>query len=111
MEHALQVKILKQLMQQLDEGKNIDAGVQYTMPTSSYVCPALAAQEWDAFFQGHPQLIGLSGELPEPGSFLTLDNFGTPVLATQDKNGEFHAFLNACRHRSAKVASEERGQK
>ena len=31
MEHALQVKILKQLMQQLDEGKNIDAGVQYTI--------------------------------------------------------------------------------
>ena len=111
MEHALQVKILKQLMQQLDEGKNIDAGVQYTMPTTSYVCPDLAAQEWDTFFQGHPQLIGLSGELPEPGSFLTLDNFGTPVLATRDKNGEFHAFLNACRHRSAKVASEERGQK
>ncbi|MGB1740680.1 MAG: aromatic ring-hydroxylating oxygenase subunit alpha [Pseudomonadales bacterium] len=111
MEHALQVKILKQLMDQLKKGKNIDAGVQYAMPTSSYVCPELAAQEWEAFFKGHPQLVGLSGELPEPGAFLTLDNFGTPVLATRDKDGNFHAFLNACRHRSAKVASEERGKK
>ena len=111
MDQALQVDILKELIQQLDEGKNIDAGVQYRMPTTSYVCPDLAAKEWEAFFQGHPQLIGLSGELPEPGSFLTLDNFGTPVLATRDKDGHFHAFLNACRHRSAKVASDERGKK
>lgn len=111
MEHKLQVEILKELMQQLDEGKNIDAGVQYKMPTTSYVCPDLAAKEWATFFQGHPQLVGLSGELPEPASYVTLDNFGTPVLATRDKDGKFHAFLNACRHRSAKVASDERGKK
>ena len=50
MEHGLQVAILKELMQQLDEGKNIDAGVQYRMPTTSYVCPDLAAKEWQVFF-------------------------------------------------------------
>ena len=46
MKHALQVEILKTLMQQLDEGKNVDAGVQNRMQTSSYVCPELAAKEW-----------------------------------------------------------------
>ena len=111
MEQALQVEILKELMQQLDDGKNIDAGVQYKMPTTSYVCPDLAQQEWTSFFQNHPQLIGLSNDLPEPGSFFTMDDFGTPVLATRDKHGKFHAFLNACRHRSVKVASDERGKK
>jgi phenylpropionate dioxygenase-like ring-hydroxylating dioxygenase large terminal subunit len=111
MEHALQVKILKELMQQLDEGKNIDAGVQYRMPTTSYVCPDIAKKEWDTFFRGHPQLIGLSGDLPEAGSFFTMDDFGTPLLATRDKDGNFHAFLNACRHRSVKVASDPRGKK
>jgi phenylpropionate dioxygenase-like ring-hydroxylating dioxygenase large terminal subunit len=111
MEQALQVEILKELMQQLDEGKNIDAGVQYRMPTTSYVCPELAARERDVFFANHPQLIGLSNDLPAPGTFFTLDDFGTPVLATRDKQGQFHAFLNACRHRSVKVASEARGKK
>lgn len=111
MDQALQVEILKELMQQLDDGKNIDAGIQYKMPTTSYVCPELAAQEWQTFFQGHPQLVGLSSDLPVPGTFFTLDDFGTPVLATRDKKGEFHAFLNACRHRSVKVASDERGKK
>ncbi|NIP15795.1 MAG: Rieske 2Fe-2S domain-containing protein [Pseudomonadales bacterium] len=111
MNHALQVEILKELMQQLDDGKNIDAGVQFRMPTSSYVCPEVAAQEWMSFFKGHPQIIGLSGDLPGPGSYLTLDDFGIPLLATRDKSGAFHAFLNACRHRSVRVASEARGTK
>lgn len=111
MKQEKQVEILKELMRQLDEGKNIDAGVQYKMPTSAYVCPEIAAKEWDLLFQNHPQLIGLSGDLAEPGSFLTLDDFGTPVLATRDREGVFHAFLNACRHRGVRVAQDTRGRK
>jgi len=111
MEHATQVGILKELMQQLDEGKNIDAGVQVRMPTTAYVCPETATRERQQFFRNHPQLIGLSGDLPEPGSYLTMDDFGVPILATRDKEGEFHAFLNACRHRSVRVAAEQRGTK
>ena len=111
MQHDLQVTIIKELMTQLDEGKNVDAGVQYKMPTSSYVCRETAAREQQEFFLNHPQLIGLSGDLPKPGSFLTIDDFGVPILATRDKTGQFRAFLNACRHRSVKVAQEERGTK
>ncbi|MGK0474046.1 MAG: phenylpropionate dioxygenase-like ring-hydroxylating dioxygenase large terminal subunit [Candidatus Azotimanducaceae bacterium] len=111
MKQEKQVEILKELMRQVDEGKNIDAGVQYKMPTSAYVCPEIAAKEWDLLFQNHPQLIGLSGDLAEPGSFLTIDDFGTPVLATRDKDGVFHAFLNACRHRGVRVAQDTRGRK
>ena len=111
MKHEKQVEILEELMRQVDAGKNIDAGVQYKMPMSAYVCPEIAAKEWDLLFQHHPQLIGLSGDLAEPGSFLTLDDFGTPVLATRDKDGVFHAFLNACRHRGVRVAQDTRGRK
>jgi phenylpropionate dioxygenase-like ring-hydroxylating dioxygenase large terminal subunit len=111
MKHEKQVEILKELMRQVDASKNIDAGVQYKMPMSAYVCPEIAAKEWDLLFQHHPQLIGLSGDLAEPGSFLTIDDFGTPVLATRDKDGVFHAFLNACRHRGVRVAQDTRGRK
>ena len=111
MNHDLQVAIIKELMSQLDEGRNIDAGVQYKMTTESYVCPEIAKQEQQHFFLDHPQLIGLSGDLPVPGSFMTLEDFGAPILATRDKHGVFHAFLNACRHRSVKVAQEEKGTK
>ena len=111
MKHELEVEILKELMRQLDEGKNVDAGVQYRMPTTSYVCPETARREQEEFFRNCPQLIGLSDDLPEEGSFFTMNDFGTPLLATRDKNGVFHAFLNACRHRSVKVTSQDRGKR
>ncbi len=111
MQHNTQVEILRELMAQLDEGRNIDAGSQIRMPTSAYVDPQIAAREWDTLFRNHPQLIGLASDLPDPGSFLTLDDFGLPLLATRDKDGRFHAFLNACRHRSVKVATAERGRR
>ncbi len=110
MEHTKQVEILKALMQQLDEGKNIDAGVQYRHQTKAYVCTDRAAKEEKEFFKNHPQLIGLSGDLPEKGSYLALDDFGVPILATRDKDGQFRAFLNACRHRGARLASEPKGR-
>lgn len=111
MEQKLQVEILRELMRQLDVGKNIDAGIQYKIPTSSYACPDLAAKEWETFFRNYPQAIGLSGALPEPGSFVTIEDFGAPILATRDKHGNFRAFLNACRHRATRIATEPRGKR
>ena len=67
MKHETTVRIIKELMSQLDENRNIDAGVQYRLPTSDYVCPDLAGREWKAFFREHPELIGLSGDLPDAG--------------------------------------------
>jgi len=110
MQHATQVRILRELMSQLDEKRNVDAGVQYRLPTSDYVCPELAAREWQRFFREHPQLIGLSGDLPEAGSYFTVDDFGAPILATRSRDGRFRAFLNACRHRGARVAQSSRGK-
>ncbi|MGA1104934.1 MAG: hypothetical protein ACO3T7_15030, partial [Pseudomonadales bacterium] len=93
MQHGKQVEILKVLMDQLDEGKNFDAGVQYRHQTKAYVCPERAAKEEQLLFKAHPQLIGLSGDLPQAGSYLTLDDFGVPILATRDKEGNFRAFI------------------
>ncbi|MEM7412018.1 MAG: SRPBCC family protein [Myxococcota bacterium] len=108
MKREVELSILKELMSQLDEQRNVDAGVGYRQPTSVYTCPEIADREWESFFRQHPQLIGLSGSLPEPGSYMTVDDFGVPVLATRDRDGDFHAFVNACRHRGARLA-EGRG--
>jgi len=110
MDQNKQVSILRELMRQIDSKENVDAGVMYKNPTSVYCCPEIAAREWEVLFRNHPQLIGLSGDLPEIGSFMTTDDFGIPVLATRDTQGRFRAFLNACRHRGTRVASEPRGQ-
>ena len=110
MNHAAQVKILKELFRQIDNNVNVDAGVQLRNPISSYTCKDLAVREWQMFFQNHPQLIGLSGDLPKSGSFFTVDDFEVAVLATRDQKGKFRAFVNACRHRGVRVVSESRGE-
>jgi phenylpropionate dioxygenase-like ring-hydroxylating dioxygenase large terminal subunit len=104
MKREKELSIVHELIRQLDSGKNIDAGVGYRNSTDVYMDPALAVREWESLFKDHPQLIALSGSLPKPGSYLTVDDFGVPILATRDKDGLFHAFVNSCRHRGARVA-------
>lgn len=109
MRHEDQVTNIRLLMSRLDSGENVDAGGQFQNPTSVYVDPELAARERDQFFGDEPLLFGMSGDLPEPGSFLTSQDTGTPILATRDTDGQFRAFVNACRHRGVAVETEARG--
>lgn len=111
MEHGEQVRLLKELRRQLDAGVNVDAGVMLKNPANAYTCPDMAGKEWDAFFRNHAQIIGLSGDLPEPNSFVTLDDFGVAILATRDQDGNFRAFLNSCRHRGSMVETAPKGKK
>lgn len=109
MRHSEQVRLIKQLCAHLDAGTTVDAGVIRTMSTESYVDRDIAEREWHEFFLGGPQCIGLSQDLPEPGAFLTNDDLGMPILATRAADGSFQAFVNACRHRGARVETAERG--
>ena len=109
MRHDVQVKLIKQLETHLDAHTNVDAGGLMRNPTSVYVDPELAEREWNEFFVRHPQVVGLSGDLAGPGSFLTIDDLGVPILATRDSERRFRAFVNSCRHRGTLVETRERG--
>jgi phenylpropionate dioxygenase-like ring-hydroxylating dioxygenase large terminal subunit len=109
MRSSEQVRLIKEMLARLDAGVNVDAGGIRRNPTDVYVNGDLAERERAAFFANHPQIIGLSGDLPGPGSFLTVDDLATPILATRDADGTFVAMVNACRHRGARVETEQRG--
>ena len=109
MKHSEQVNQIKLLMARLDSGTTVDAGGFRLNPTSVYTDPDLAAREWAEFFTSHPQVIGCTGDLPEPNSFFTLRDLGVPMLATRDSQGRFRAFINSCRHRGAVVEERDRG--
>ncbi|MGR8949556.1 MAG: aromatic ring-hydroxylating oxygenase subunit alpha [Gammaproteobacteria bacterium] len=111
MKHAEQINVLKELIRQIDTDTTCDAGRMLVNPTSSYTDEDRAKREWETMFQAHPQVIGLSPELPKPGTYLTNNDLGMPILATRDKDGKFHAFVNACRHRGAQLTDEPRGEK
>ncbi|MGH3247702.1 MAG: aromatic ring-hydroxylating oxygenase subunit alpha [Trebonia sp.] len=66
--------------------------------------PEHHALEVEALFLGPPLVFCLSGGLPGPGTFRTVDLCGTPVLLTRDAAGQVHALANICRHRGVRVA-------
>ena len=109
MQHSDQITQIKLLMARLDSGTTVDAGGFRLNPTSVYTDPDLAAREQAEFFASHPQVIGCSGDLPEPNSFFTLSDLGVPMLATRDSQGRFRVFVNSCRHRGAIVEERDRG--
>jgi carnitine monooxygenase subunit len=51
-----------------------------------------------------PQLVGYASELPQPGSYVTKEVMGQPLLLTRAKDGKVRAFHNICQHRQAPVA-------
>lgn len=110
MRQAKQVELMKHMLQMIDDDSTEDAGQLVKNPTASYVSKDIAEREWETMFENHAQIIGLSGDLPEPGSFLTTHDLGIPILATRDKEGHFHAFVNACRHRGAVLTEDARGK-
>jgi nitrite reductase/ring-hydroxylating ferredoxin subunit len=54
-------------------------------------------------FHAMPVVLGPSAMLPEPGSALTHDGFGAPLLLLRDRGGALRIFLNACRHRGTRL--------
>jgi len=74
-----------------------------TVPASVYVDPARYAAEQALMFRALPVIIGPSALLPLPGTAMTHDGFGAPLLLMRDARGVLRIFLNACRHRGTRL--------
>ena len=77
----------------------------HIQPTAHYADSAHYQRERAALFQDRPLIVGLSCDLPGPNTYFTLRLGELPVLVTRAEDGVVRAFLNACRHRGAPVAS------
>ncbi len=86
-------------------GRGTDtAPTSLRVPTAEYTDPARLERERHLTHTA-PNLVGLSGLLPGPDTFATVDVGDRSVVLTRDRGGELHAMLNACSHRGAEVAS------
>ena len=72
-----------------------------TLPYAWYSDEEVLRRERSAIFARSWQYAGRAAQVAEPGSFLTTDASGIPLLVTRDRAGELRAFLNVCRHRGA----------
>ncbi len=72
-----------------------------TLPFAWYSDEEQLRRERARIFARSWQYAARSELVAEPGSFLTTDAGGVPILVTRNGDGELRAFLNVCRHRGA----------
>jgi choline monooxygenase len=80
-----------------------------TIPSSWYCDPGLAELERRSVFGDTWQVAGRLDGVGSPGSFLTTEIGGEPILVIRDEGGTLRAFYNVCRHRAAPLLTEPCG--
>jgi phenylpropionate dioxygenase-like ring-hydroxylating dioxygenase large terminal subunit len=101
---ALEHSLVRRLVDHLDNHTTDMADEVLELPADIYTSRGHYERELDALFYGSPLPLALSGALPRPNTFRTVDICGTPILLTRDGGGRVHSFANTCRHRGVRVA-------
>lgn len=99
---ALERSLARRLLEHIEHRTTDLADDVLELPTNIY-SEAHHAQEVEVLFRDQALVLSLSGALPRPGTYRTVDLCGTPILLTRDAGGKVRALLNACRHRGVRV--------
>lgn len=103
MQRTEMIDAIKQLLDHADAGTTDSVAESTALAAERFLDPDRLERERDALFLRYPQVVGMGVDLA-PGHYATQTVAGVQVLLTRDRGGEFHAFLNACRHRGTTVA-------
>jgi choline monooxygenase len=80
-----------------------------TIPHTWYFDPEIYDLETKAIFAATWQMVGRVEQVDQPGSYLTAEIAGEPILVVRDEKGTLRAFYNVCRHRAAPLMTEPCG--
>jgi len=100
---ALERSLARRLLDHLENKTTDLADDVLELPTDVYL-GAHHDKEVEVLFLGQPLVLCLSGALPGPETYRTVDICGTPVLLVRDADGRVRSFANVCRHRGVRVA-------
>ena len=110
-ERELMLNLTERALTHFQNSTTDQADATMEMPVSAYTDTARYAVERSAIFGTLPLALALSIELPEPGCFKALTVLETPIIICRDKNAQVQAFINACRHRGARLCDDQTGQR
>jgi Rieske 2Fe-2S family protein len=85
-------------------------GFQATLPGRMYTDSGVFLQEQERIFEALWFCAVRSADLQRPGSYRTVQVGRESLLITRNRHGEARAFLNVCRHRGARLCTEESGE-
>jgi phenylpropionate dioxygenase-like ring-hydroxylating dioxygenase large terminal subunit len=78
-----------------------------TLSATVYTDAGRYQAELQSLFRRQPLCLGHADQLGAPGSVFARDVAGLPLLVTRDTSGVIRVFLNACRHRGARLLMGE----
>jgi Rieske 2Fe-2S family protein len=81
-----------------------------TLPGSSYTDPQIFALEQEKIFERMWFCAARASDLDRPGRYQTVQVGRESVLVSRSRDGDIKAFLNICRHRGARLCTEESGE-
>ncbi|CAL9383835.1 aromatic ring-hydroxylating oxygenase subunit alpha [Streptomyces sp. enrichment culture] len=81
-----------------------------TLPGRYYTDPDVFRQEQEHVFESLWFCAVRSSDLDRPGAFRTVRVGRESVIITRTRKGDLRAFLNVCRHRGARLCTEESGE-
>jgi len=80
-----------------------------TLPGRYYTDSSIFEAEQEKVFETMWFCAARSAELPKPGDFKTVQIGRESVLVSRARDGGLRAFLNVCRHRGARLCTEDSG--
>ena len=105
MNRTITNSINRRLLENLRNNTTDQTEQEARIAATEFYCPETLMRERQTLFINTPQPVAFSGEIPGPGSYLALQVLDMPVLLTRDDAGKLRAFINACSHRGAQVAT------
>ncbi|MER8186082.1 aromatic ring-hydroxylating dioxygenase subunit alpha [Kitasatospora sp. NPDC094015] len=91
-------------------GTELPASLIRTLPGSAYTDPQAFAREQERIFERMWFCTVRASDLAAPGRFRTVQVGRESVLVTSDREHAVRAYLNVCRHRGARLCTEEAGE-
>ena len=81
----------------------------FTLPSRYYLEPDILQQETQKIFLRSWLYVGHISDLPELGSYMTMELAGQPIVVILGQNKELRVFFNVCQHRGH-ILLDGRGQ-
>src|SRR6056297_765494 len=93
-------RLIEQTGEKIDKGK---------YPFQIFSDESIYEEELRRIFSRTWNYIGHTSEFQEPGDYARRYIAGDPYILTYDQDGEYHALLDACKHRGAQFCTADKG--
>jgi nitrite reductase/ring-hydroxylating ferredoxin subunit len=107
--HEEMLALTRRALQHFKQGTTDQAASTMAIPIDAYRDPERYRSERERIFKHLPLALALSIEIPLAGNYRAMHVLDVPVLIVRGKDGQARAFLNACRHRGARLCQPGSG--